>query len=190
MDGVRTFYARDTGEWRAWLEEHCQTEKSVWLIVYHKSSKTPSAHFHDVIENALCFGWVDSKAASRDKESCYLLFSRRNPKSTWGKTSRARAEKMIGLGLMTPSGLEVIEQAKEMGAWEALADAQNLVMPDDLKKLFDQNDIAFKNFKRFPPSSQRTILEWIARAKRPETRQRRVMHTAELAADNIRANHY
>lgn len=188
-NGVRTFRARSREEWRNWLEENGQIEKSVWAIIYQKRSKVPSVRFHDAIVDALCYGWVDSKAAPRDEESCYLLFSPRNPKSTWGRINRARAEEMIRLGLMRPPGFAAIELAKRTGTWDSLKDAQNCVIPDDLQSLFDQNEVGYRNFQAFPPSSKRLILEWIAKAKRPETRQRRITQTVELAAVNQRANH-
>jgi len=188
-NGVRTFRARSREEWRNWLEENGQTEKSVWAIIYQKRSKVPSVRFHDAIVDALCYGWVDSKAAPRDQESCYLLFSPRNPKSTWGRINRARAEEMIRLGLMRPPGFAAIELAKRTGTWDSLKDAQNCVIPDDLQALFDQNEVGYRNFQAFPPSSKRLILEWIAKAKRPETRQRRITQTVELAAVNQRANY-
>jgi uncharacterized protein YdeI (YjbR/CyaY-like superfamily) len=189
IKGIQTFYARTREEWRKWLEKNCQSEKSVWLIVYQKKSKTPGVRFHDAIVDALCFGWVDSKAIPRDDESFYLLCSPRNPKSTWGKVNRERAEEMMKQGLMMPGGQAAIDIAKKTGTWDSLADAQNLVLPDDLQKLFDKNDTAFKNFQAFPPSSKRVILEWIAKAKKPVTRHRRIVQTVELATNNIRANH-
>ena|SRR6478736_7515799 len=117
-DGIQTLYAKTLEEWREWLNTNCETEKSVYLIVYHKTSKTPSVHWHDAIENALCFGWVDSKANSRDKESCYLKFTPRNPKSKWGKRNKERAMKMRELGLMTKYGERLIDIAKETGKWD------------------------------------------------------------------------
>jgi uncharacterized protein YdeI (YjbR/CyaY-like superfamily) len=189
VNGTRTLYARDLAEWRDWLEENGRRGGAVWLIVYHKSSPAPSVHFHDAIENALCYGWVDSKAVKRDRESCYLCFTPRNPASTWGRVNRQRAEKMIAAGLMRPPGQELIDHARRTGTWAALADAQNEVIPDDLQALLDQDPAALRNFRAFPPSSRRLILEWIARAKRPETRQRRVAQTATMAARNERANH-
>jgi len=93
------------------------------LIIYHKKSKTPSVHFHEAMEEAVCFGWVDSKATKRDEESFYLFFTPRNPKSKCGKANRARTEKMIKEGLMTPDGQALIDLAKRMGTWEALAEA-------------------------------------------------------------------
>jgi uncharacterized protein YdeI (YjbR/CyaY-like superfamily) len=187
-NNIQTFYARTRNEWRKWLENNCQSKQSVCLIIYHKKSKTPSVHFREAIEEAVCFGWVDSKANKRDDESFYLIFSQRNPKSNWGKVSKERAEKMIKEGLMTPHGQALIDIAKEIGTWEALADAHNEVLPDDLQKLFDKNEIAYKNFQAFLPSSKRMILEWILKAKKPETRQRRIEQTVELAVNNIKAN--
>ena len=189
-NGIPVLYAITRSKWREWLEENCWSENSIWLIIYKKKSKTPSIGFLEAIEEAICFGWVDSKAVKRDNDSFYLFFTPRNPKSTWGKANRERAEKMIKMGLMTQRGQEVIDLAKKMGTWEALIEAQNLVIPDDLQKLFDKNEIAFKNFISFSPSSKRVILEWISKAKKPETRDRRILKTVELAANNIKAYHY
>ncbi len=189
INGIPTYYAKTRDEWRAWLDKNGSSAQAVWLIVYRNQSKTPSVHFKEAIVDALCFGWVDSKALPRDDESFYLMCSPRNPKSTWGRVNRERAEEMIRQGLMMPSGQAAIDLAKKTGTWDALADAQNGVIPDDLQKLFDKNSTAFKYFQAFPTSSKRVILEWIAKAKKPETRQRRMMQTVELAAKNKKANH-
>ncbi len=116
--GIQTFYASSKEEWRNWLNNNCQTQKAVSLIVYHKNSKMPSVHWHDAIETALCYGWVDSKANKRDKESCYLKFTPRNPKSKWGKKNKERAVKMIEQGLMTKYGQQLIDIAIKTGKWE------------------------------------------------------------------------
>jgi len=105
-------------EWRHWLEENGQTEKGVYLIVYHKKSSTPSVHWNDAIEQALCFGWVDSIAHKRDSESCFLKFTPRNPKSKWGRRNQQRAQKMIDAGLMTKFGQTLIVIAKNTEKWE------------------------------------------------------------------------
>ena len=117
IDETKALRAESTEEWRTWLAENCQTEKSVWLIIYHKKSKTQSVHWHDAIENALCFGWVDSKAVKRDAESCYLKCTPRNPKSKWGKRNKERALKMKEKGLMTPFGQALIDTAIKTGKW-------------------------------------------------------------------------
>jgi len=189
-DGVNTLYANSREEWREWLEKNHQIEKSVWLIIYHKESKTPSVNYEEAVEEALSFGWIDSKPNKRDKESYYLFFAKRKPNSNWSKANRERAEKMIRLGLMTDAGKEIIDIAKRTGTWTALRDVQNSVIPNDLQGLFDKNKKAYDNFQAFPPSSKRIILEWILNAKRPETRRKRIEETVTLAEKNIKANHY
>jgi uncharacterized protein YdeI (YjbR/CyaY-like superfamily) len=118
IEGIKTLLAPSTCHWRKWLNDNCVTEKSIYLIVFHKNSNTPSVHWHDAIENALCFGWVDSKALKRDKESCYLKFTPRNPKSKWGKKNKERAARMTELGLMTTYGQNLIDIAKNAGNGE------------------------------------------------------------------------
>jgi uncharacterized protein YdeI (YjbR/CyaY-like superfamily) len=114
-----SLFARSTEEWREWLNANCKSEKSVYLIVYHKKSKTPSVHWHDAIEHALCFGWVDSKAIKRDAESCFLKFTPRNPKSKWGKRNKERALRMTENGFMTEHGQALIDIAKRTGTWDS-----------------------------------------------------------------------
>jgi len=118
VESSPTLRVENVSEWRNWLEKNGDKEKVIWLIVYNKSSKMPSVHWHDAIENALCFGWVDSKAKKRDKESCYLKFTPRNPKSNWGKRSKERAIKMIEQNLMTERGLKLINSAQKNGKWD------------------------------------------------------------------------
>ncbi len=189
FDGEPAFYAASVDDWRAWLETNCESAPAVWLIVYNKGSHTPSALFDDLVEHALCYGWIDSKGVKRDAESSYFRFSPRNPKSTWSNRNRERVERLTSAGLMTPHGRALVDLARTTGTWESLADAQNAVVPDDLQRLFDEDEQALANFQAFPPSSRRLILEWIATAKRPETRARRIIETVDLARDNIRAHH-
>ena len=189
-NNVKTFYAKTRKDWRKWLEKNHINEKSVRLIIYHKESKTPSVYYEEAVEEALCFGWIDSTANKRDPESFFLLFAQRKPKSNWSKINRERAERMIKQKLMTERGLAMIDLAKKSGTWTALEKVQASIVPDDLQKLFDKNKKAFKNFEAFPPSSKRIILEWIMNAKKPETRKQRIEQTVKLAAENIRANHH
>jgi uncharacterized protein YdeI (YjbR/CyaY-like superfamily) len=185
---IQAVQAKTRKEWRKWLEKHHQAEKSVWLIIFRKQAKTKSIYYDEAVEEALCFGWIDSKGNKRDDESYYLYFAQCKPKSNWSKINRERAGKMIKQGLMTPAGQALIDLAKKTGTWKAL-DVQNSVIPSDLQKLFNKNKTAFKNFQIFPPSSKKIILEWVLNAKTSETRQRRILQTVELAEKNIRANH-
>jgi uncharacterized protein YdeI (YjbR/CyaY-like superfamily) len=182
-------YAKNRKEWRGWLEKNHTKSKNVWLILYHKDSGKPSVTYDEAVEEALCFGWIDSRPNKRDNESFYLFFTRRNPKSNWSIANRERAERMIEQGLMTDAGMELIMLAKKTGRWTALEEVQESIIPSDLKKAFADNNLAEKNFSKFPPSSKRIILEWILNAKKPETRQKRIEETVRLATDNIKANH-
>jgi uncharacterized protein YdeI (YjbR/CyaY-like superfamily) len=189
-NGIKAFNGKTREAWRKWLEENHSAEKSVWLIIYHKESKIKSINYEEAVEEALCFGWVDSKANKRDDESFYLLFAKRNSKSNWSRSNRERVDRLIKQGLMTQAGQELIDLAKKTGTWTALEEVQNSVIPDDLQKLFDNDQTALKNFLAFPPSSKRIILEWILNAKKPETRLQRINQTVRLANGNIKANHY
>jgi len=189
-NGVKTFHPKTRSEWRDWLSLHHRSEKSVWLIIYHKQSAVPSVYYDEAVEEAICFGWVDSKPNKRDEESYYLFMAQRKPGSNWSKLNRQRAEKMIAAGQMDEAGLEMVALAKQAGTWEALEDVQNSVVPPDLAQVLVANPTAKVNFDAFPPSSKRIILEWVLNAKKPETRQKRIDETVALAAKNIKANHY
>jgi uncharacterized protein YdeI (YjbR/CyaY-like superfamily) len=189
-NGVKTFYAKDEKAWRWWLQKNHAKEKSVWLIIYKKASTTPSVYYPEAVDQALCFGWVDSKPNKRDDESYYQFFSKRSPKSNWSAINKSKVAKLIKLGQMARAGLEMVAIAKKTGTWDALKEVDQLLIPEDLQKLFDKSKIAKKNFDEFPRSVKRGILEWIGSAKRPETRQKRMEETVGLAEKNIRANQY
>jgi uncharacterized protein YdeI (YjbR/CyaY-like superfamily) len=117
-DGKQAVYAKDRNDWRNWLQENCLKEHSVWLILFHKKSKTPSVSMDEATEEALCFGWIDSLCKKRNEESYYLTYSRRNPKkSNWSKLNIERAERLIQEGRMTEYGLQLIEIARQTGKW-------------------------------------------------------------------------
>jgi uncharacterized protein YdeI (YjbR/CyaY-like superfamily) len=181
MGAMNIVEVSGVGQWRAWLARNCRVEAEVWLVIHHKDSGVPSPRYHEAIEQALCFGWIDGLHRRRDAGSSQLRFTPRGPRSTWSRLNRERAARMTELGLMTEHGQAVIDRARATGRWEVD------VMPDDLRALLDADAAARANFARFPPSSQRLILEWIGTAKRPETRQRRLDRTVALAAENVRA---
>jgi len=119
-DGRQAVYAKTRTEWRKWLAENSRTEKTVWLILYHKKSKTESVLIAEAMEEALCFGWIDSKAKKRDDESFYLTFTPRNPKSKWSQINRDRVENLTSQGLMTEQGQKLVDIAKATGKWEPI----------------------------------------------------------------------
>ena len=115
---IESFYAKTRGNWRKWLQKNGQVEKSVPLIIHNKNSKTPSVNYVEAVEEALCFGWIDSKAMKRDEESRFQFFTPRKAKSNWSKSNIERAERMIKEGLMTPQGQQHIDIAKAAGKWD------------------------------------------------------------------------
>jgi len=189
-NGIKAFYAKNRKQWRSWLEKNGEKEKSVWLIMYKKESEFPSVYYTEAVEEALCFGWIDSKANKRDAQSYYQFFARRNPKSKWSKVNKQRVEQLLTAGLMQPGGLAAIETAKQNGTWTALDEVETLTVPEDLQKALAQNEDAMKYFSAFPRSAKRAMLEWIASAKQEVTRRRRIEETVTLAAKNTRANQY
>ena len=189
-NGIKTFFAKDRKVWRQWLEQNHESQKSVWVILSKKDSSTPSASFDEVLEEGLCYGWVDSKSNKRDEQSYYVYYAKRNPRSNWSKVNKEKVERLIKDGKMAPSGWEMIKIAKESGTWDALHDVDHLIEPPDLIKALKSQPTAMKYWKAFPPSIRRGILEWIFNAKRPTTRAQRINETATLAENNIRANEY
>lgn len=189
-DGKKTFYAKDRKAWRAWLQKNGDKERSIWLIIYRKAAEKPSVYYEEAVEEALCFGWIDSVANKRDEESRYQFFARRNPKSKWSGLNKSRVERLLKEGLMTPAGLALIEEAKRTGTWIALDEVEALTLPKELQDALKKNSKAAKYFDAFPPSVKRGILEWVSNAKRDETKEKRIAETIQLAEKNIRANQY
>jgi uncharacterized protein YdeI (YjbR/CyaY-like superfamily) len=188
--GVKTFYAESKSAFRNWLIENHRTETNLWLIIYKKDSGTPSVTYDQAVDEAICFGWIDSTINKRDDESFYQYFAPRKPKSSWSRVNKLKVEKLISEGLMTESGLKMIELAKLTGTWTALDDVENLIIPSDLQEAFDENTLAKEYFELFPRSVKRGILEWLMTAKQPETRLKRITEIVCKAERNERANQY
>ncbi len=187
---VDSFHAHSRAEWRAWLEAHHASSSGVWLINYKKETGKPRFEYAEAVEEALCFGWVDSRPGKVDEERYKQLFSPRSPKSPWSKLNKERVERLIAEGKMTPAGFAKIEAAKQNGAWTAYDAIEALTIPTDLTDALQADDTARTHFDAFPATSKKNILWWIDSAKRPETRAKRVAETVALAAKNIKANHF
>ena len=177
-------------EWRDWLAANHSSGEGVWLISFKKATGQPAVSYDEAVEEALCFGWVDSKPRKLDEERTMLYFAPRKGGSGWSRPNKERVERMIAAGLMTPAGLAKVDAAKTDGTWTMLDAVENLEVPDDLAAELDKYPEARANWEAFPRSVKRGILEWIVQAKRPETRVKRVEETARLAQDNIRANQW
>jgi uncharacterized protein YdeI (YjbR/CyaY-like superfamily) len=156
--------------WRSWLEKNHTRNESIWLILAKKGSGLPVLSTDDVVEEALCFGWIDSVPNKVDDKRFKILLSPRKAKSNWSKINKDRANRMIKAGQMTAAGMKLIALAKETRTWNALNNVDKLIFPDELKKAFDKNKKAYAYFDAFPSSTKRGILEWIGNAKTPETK--------------------
>jgi uncharacterized protein YdeI (YjbR/CyaY-like superfamily) len=176
-------------QWRAWLERHHRQTRSIWLV-YWKKGDARHVPYGDLVEEALCFGWVDSLPRKLDAARSMLLVSPRRPGSAWSKLNKDRAERLIATGKMAAAGLAKIEAAKRDGQWTRLDTVDALIIPPDLKTAFASHPPAGQAWMTFPRSVQRGILEWILQAKRPETRARRILETAESAARGERAHQW
>ncbi len=186
----KSIQPKDRAEWRAWLEQHHTQTEGVWLISYKKTAGKPRVEYEEAVEEALCFGWIDSKGNKLDAERTMLWFSPRKPRTGWSKSNKERVERLIASGQMTPAGMAKIEVAKADGSWSALDAVEALEIPPDLHAGLEANPTALKYFDAFPRSVKRAVLEWISHAKKPETQAKRIAETVRLAADNIRANQW
>jgi len=174
---VDVFFPESRRAWREWLLENHEREDSVWLGYYKTKSGVPTIRYTEAVDEALCFGWIDSKVQPVDESRYRQLFTKRKPKSVWSKVNKEKVARLTEQGLMMEAGLKSIELAKENGSWTILDDAENLVMPDDLRKKFESNAAALGYFNSLSRTTRRNILQWITLAKKPGTRQKRIQET-------------
>lgn len=185
-----SFHPLARTEWREWLRANHTRTTGVWLVSYKKATGKPRIEYDEAVEEALCFGWVDSKPRKLDDERTLLWFAPRKAGTGWSRPNKLRVERLLEAGLMAEAGLRKVDQAKRDGSWNKLDAVEELVIPDDLVQALAGIPQAGPNFDAFPRSAKRGILEWIVNAKTPETRGRRVGETARLAATNERANQW
>ena len=179
--------ADDRATWRTWLEAHHASATGAWLVTWRKGHG-PVLDYGEAVEEALCFGWVDSTGGRVDERRTKLYFAPRKSRSVWSRSNKERVERLIAAGLMRPAGLAAIERAKANGAWTALDEIEQGIVPGDLAAALEARPPAAERFDAFPWSARRAILIWVADGRRPETRAARVLETAVRAARNERAN--
>lgn len=117
VNGVEIYYAKTREQWRKWLEKYSRSEKEIFLVLYNKGSEVKSVGYAEAVEEALCFGWIDSLTKKRDVESRYQRFSPRKPNSNWSASNRERVERLIRQGLMTGDGQKLIDLAIQKGTF-------------------------------------------------------------------------
>jgi uncharacterized protein YdeI (YjbR/CyaY-like superfamily) len=187
LDDAPHVHADDRATWRAWLEANHATARGAWLVTWRSRSGRVRLDYEAALEEALCFGWVDSTGGHVDDERGKLYFAPRKSRSVWAASNKARVERLIDEGRMAPAGLAAIERAKANGSWEILDSAERLEVPEDLTAALQARPPAAVNFAAFPPSARKMLLGWVALARRPETRAARITEIAEAAARNERA---
>lgn len=187
---VNSVHPHTRAEWRAWLEQHHSRTEGVWLISFKQATGKLRVTYDDAVEEALCFGWIDSKGNKLDDERSMLWFAPRKLRTGWSKPNKERVEKLMAVGQMAPAGLAKVAAAKQDGSWNALDAVEALEIPPDFAAALAANPTAQQYFAAFPRSVKRGILEWIATAKKAETRLKRITETVRLAAENKRANQW
>lgn len=184
LDQLQRFEAESRKEWHDWLQENHLTSTGIWLVYYKKGSGKSTVSYEEAVEEALSFGWIDSKVNTLDEERYMQIFTPRKTGSIWSKLNKQRIKKLLDNELMMPAGLKKIEAAKEDGSWYFLDDIEGLIIPPDLKEALDSNDAAQNNFLKFSDSAKKQILYWIKTAKRENTRKNRIEKVVSHAAEN------
>lgn len=173
---------RSRREWRAWLKKHHKTARGVWLVYAKKHTGLPSLLWQHGVEEALCFGWIDSLRRPVDDTYFKQLYTPRKPRSNWSAINKATAERLIAEGLMTAAGLAAIEVAKANGSWNVIDHVESFVVPEDFKKALAKNKAARAGFDGLSPFVRKQFLYRLNSAKRPETRAKRIAELIDAAA--------
>jgi uncharacterized protein YdeI (YjbR/CyaY-like superfamily) len=172
--------------WRAWLARNHARTRGVSLTVYKKKDASGRLTYEEAVEEALCFGWIDSRTNSHDAQSFRVAVNPRRAGSTWSKLNKRRVEQLIAAKRMSPSGLAKIEDARRDGSWNSLDEVEAMVVPPDLGAALAAVPAALSSFEAFNQSYRKIILYWINSARRPQTRAARIEQTVKLSADNNR----
>jgi uncharacterized protein YdeI (YjbR/CyaY-like superfamily) len=168
MAELKKVQPKSRAAWRTWLENHHAASLGVWLVFAKKHTGLPTLTYEDAVQEALCFGWIDSLVKSIDERFHMQMFTPRKPKSAWSETNKARLAKLMKAGIMAPAGLAAVEQAKKSGSWNTYASVD-----------------AMKNWPTYTASAQRSFLHMVNGAKRPETREKYVRRVIDLVSNKV-----
>ena len=190
MKDVQIYCPTDRKDWRKWLELNHKKEDAVWLIFYKKKSRKHNLSWSEAVDEALCFGWIDSTKRTIDSDKYKLYFSKRKAKSNWSTINKDKLKTLIDQGLMEEEGYKSIEVAKENGSWTILDEVEALVVPEDLKEELVNHKGAIAYFDSLSKSDKKILLYWVVSAKRSETRQKRILEIAESASKNLKPKQF
>jgi uncharacterized protein YdeI (YjbR/CyaY-like superfamily) len=184
---MKQLYVTNRDEWRKWLGRHYATETVIWLIFYKKETSKPTIPYEAAVEEALCFGWIDSIIKKIDAEKYARKFTPRKDKSNWSELNKKRANKMIKEGRMTDAGLAKIQAARKSGLWEQTGRPRiSFDIPSEFAKALDNNKKAKENYDKLAPSYRKHYIGWIQAAKRDETKEKRIRESIFLLAKGKR----
>ena len=187
LDSLERVEVRSRAEWRARLRKHHTRKAGIWLVYWKKGHPDKHIGYVPIVEEALCFGWIDSTARTLDADRSMLHVCPRKPKSMWSKVNKGHVDRLIASKRMMPAGMKAIEVAKANGSWTTLDAVDTLEVPKDLAKALAMDRTAKKHFDAFPASARKYILYWISSARTEGTRAKRIAQAVDLAAQNIRA---
>jgi uncharacterized protein YdeI (YjbR/CyaY-like superfamily) len=186
---IETYCPQSQTDWRQWLEKNHQSRQSVWLVYHTKKSNIPSLSWGEAVDEALCFGWIDSTVKKINDISFMQFFSKRKPKSNWSKINKEKVQQLIDSKRMTKQGYESIEIAKQNGYWTILDEIEEVMVPDDLEVAFKKHNGSKDYFLSLSKSTRKIILSWIILVRKQETRQKRIEEVVESAALNLKPKH-
>ncbi|MDQ3412856.1 MAG: YdeI/OmpD-associated family protein [Chloroflexota bacterium] len=178
LDTYPSFAATSRRKWRDWLLANHDTSPGIWLVNYRPGSGQPRLRYDEAVEEALCFGWIDSQARTIDDERAKQLYTPRRRGSGWSRLNKQRIDRLLTAGLMHPAGVAKMETAQRDGSWTIYDAIEDLAMPDDLVAALAAHPTAGAGFLAFSASTRKQLLWWIASAKRPETRSNRIERVA------------
>jgi len=181
------FHAETRDQWRAWLTDNVTSARGVWLCSWRTTTDRLRCPYPEAVEEAICFGWIDSTATVLDDERSLQLFTPRRPKSPWTRLNRERAAEMERRGLMTDAGRNAIAAARANDWWTISDQVEDLVEPAELTAALDRDPRARANWDGFPPSARKQMLWWIVSAARDTTRAGRIAQIITEAASGRRA---
>jgi uncharacterized protein YdeI (YjbR/CyaY-like superfamily) len=181
------FHPADIAAWRAWLDHHHRTERGVWVASWKKASGRPPVPYEQLVEEAICFGWIDSTVNSLDAERGLQLMTPRKAKSGWTRLNRQRVADLEADGRMTAAGRAAVQVAQANGWWLLYDSVEDLLEPPELAEALDASPSARAAWDRFPPSARKQMLWWVVSAAKPETRAARVTKIVAEAEQGRRA---
>ncbi len=186
---LETYCPHSQINWRNWLEKNHSLKQSIWIVCFTKKSNIPTVNWSEAVDEALCFGWIDSTRKTIDDISFMQYFCKRKPKSNWSKINKEKIKKLIDNGKMTKAGYESVEIAKQNGYWTILDNIEELIIPNDLESAFSKHKGSKDYFLSLSKSARKIILGWIVLAKLQETRQKRIDEVVESAEQNLKPKH-